>query len=128
MEHYLAIRHLHITFVVLSGAFFLLRGVLMLRDSAWLQHKVCKIAPHIIDTGLLGAAIYLAVVAQLNPAHTPWLAAKIIALVLYIILGTIALKSGKTRSIRISAFIAALAAFAYIVAVAISKNPLPWLA
>jgi uncharacterized membrane protein SirB2 len=128
MEHYLAIRHLHITFVILSGSFFLLRGILMLRNSAWLQHKICKIAPHIIDSGLLGAAIYLAVTAKLNPAHTPWLAAKIIALILYIILGTIALKSSKTRQIRVSAFVAALATFAYIVGVAMSKSPLSWLA
>ncbi|QLG88851.1 SirB2 family protein [Chitinibacter bivalviorum] len=128
MEHYFAIRHLHITLALLSGAFFLFRGVLMLKQSAWLQHKICKIAPHIIDSGLLGAAIYLAVITHQSPGNSPWVAAKIGALLLYIVLGTIALKRGKTMQIRSAALIAALATYGYIVAVAITKNPLPWLA
>ncbi|WP_157670233.1 SirB2 family protein [Chitinibacter sp. GC72] len=128
MEHYLALKHLHMTLALLSGAFFVFRGVLMLRQSAWLQHKICKIAPHIIDTGLLASAIYLAITLQLSPGNSPWIAAKIGALLLYIVLGTIALKRGKTMPIRCTALIAALASYGYIVAVAITKNPQPWLA
>lgn len=128
MEHYLALKHLHMTLALLSGAFFLFRGGLMLRGSSWLQHKICKIAPHIIDTALLASAIYLAVIMQLSPGNSPWIAAKIGALLLYIVLGTIAIKRGKSLKIRVIALGAALASYGYILAVAFSKNPVPWLA
>ncbi|WP_373976622.1 SirB2 family protein [Chitinibacter sp. SCUT-21] len=128
MEHYLALRHLHMTLALLSGAFFLFRGVLMLKQSAWLQHKICKIAPHIIDTGLLASAIYLAVISQQSPGNSPWIAAKIGALLLYIVLGTIAIKRGKTLKVRTIALAGALATFVYILSVALTRNPMPWLA
>ncbi|QLI81790.1 SirB2 family protein [Chitinibacter fontanus] len=127
MEHYLALKHLHMTLALLSGAFFVFRGGLMLRGSSWLQHKICKIAPHIIDTALLVSAIYLAITLQLSPGNSPWIAAKIAALLLYIVLGTIAIKRGKTLKIRAIALVAALVTYGYIIAVALSKNPLPWL-
>ena len=43
----------------------------------------------------------------------------------FIGLGTIALKRGKTRSVRVKALIAALGVFAYIVAVAMTKQVIP---
>lgn len=96
----------------------------MMRDSAIMQMRLIKIAPHIIDTLLLGSAIWLAVQYGLSPGETPWLLAKIIALLVYIGLGTVALKRGKTKRIRIVAWVAALFTFAYIVAVAMTKSPL----
>ena len=126
MEYYLSIKSLHITLVTLSGALFLLRGVLMLRSSATLQMKILKIAPHIIDTGLLIAGVSLAVLSGLKPGATPWIMAKLIALAVYIVLGTIAIKRGKTYPIRATAFVAALCTFGYMIAVALTKNPMPW--
>lgn len=121
---YIALKHLHLTFVVLSGLLFLVRGIWMLRDSARLQQRWVRIAPHIVDTLLLASAIGLAVVSQQYPGQMPWLTAKVVALVAYIVLGTVALKRGRTRQTRVLAFVGALAAFAYIVAVAFTKNPL----
>lgn len=126
MEHYLDIKHLHMSLVTLSGVLFLLRGILMLKSSKALQMKTLKIAPHIIDTGLLITGVSLAVILGLKPSETPWIMAKLIALVVYIGLGTIAIKRGKTLAIRATAFVAALITFAYIIAVAITKNPIPW--
>ena len=46
-----------------------------------------------------------------------------LGLVAYVALGTIALKRGRSRRVRAAAFAAALATFAYIVAVAIAHDP-----
>jgi uncharacterized membrane protein SirB2 len=126
MEYYLGIKHLHLTLVALSGVLFLLRGILMLLSSKALQMKTLKIAPHIVDTALLVAGLSMAILAGLKPSEQPWLMAKLIALIAYIGLGTIAIKRGKTYPIRATAFVAALCTFGYMIAVAVTKSPIPW--
>lgn len=122
--NYFALKHLHITFAALSGLLFLVRGIWMLRESPRLQQRWVKIVPHVVDTLLLGSAIGLAVWSSQYPGQSPWLAAKLAALLAYIVLGAIALRRGRTRQVRAIAFFGALACFAYIVAVAVTKNPL----
>lgn len=121
---YIALKHLHISFAVLSGLLFLIRGIWMLRESPRLQQRWARIVPHLIDTLLLASAIGLAAWSHQYPGQMPWLTAKVVALVAYIVLGTIALKRGRTRQVRSVAFTAALLCFAYIVAVAVTRNPL----
>ena len=121
---YIALKHLHITFVALSGLLFLVRGIWMLRASPRLQQRWVKIVPHVVDTLLLASAIGLAVWSHQYPGQMPWLTAKVVGLVAYIVLGTIALKRGRTKGVRAAAFVGALACFVYIVAVAVTKNPL----
>ncbi len=121
---YIALKHLHVTFVALSGLLFLVRGIWMLRASPNLEQRWVRIVPHIVDTLLLASAIGLAVVSHQYPGQMPWLTAKVVGLVAYIVLGTIALKRGRTQGVRTAAFVGALACFAYIVAVAVTKNPL----
>jgi uncharacterized membrane protein SirB2 len=123
---YLAIKHLHMGCAGLSIAMFLLRGTWMLQGSTMLQRRWVKIVPHLVDTVLLGSAVTLAVISQQYPFAQPWLGAKVVALVLYIILGTIALKRGRTLRIRAIAFGAAIATFAYIVMVAVTRQVLPF--
>ncbi len=118
------VKAIHVACALLSIFGFTVRGILMMRNSAILQMRLIKIAPHIIDTLLLASAIWLAVQYGLSPGENPWLLAKIIALLVYIILGTVALKRGKTKQIRIIAWLAALLVFAYIVAVAATKSAL----
>jgi uncharacterized membrane protein SirB2 len=120
---YLAVKHIHITAVVLSGSLFLLRGVWMLRDSDLLAGRWVKTLPHCVDTVLLATALVLAGWSRHYPVSQPWLTAKVLALLAYILLGTVALKRGRTKPVRAGAFIAALAVFAYIVGVAVSKRP-----
>lgn len=124
---YIAIKHLHITCAALSGSLFVLRGFWMLRDSALLQRRWVKIAPHIIDTLLLVSALMLVFWSGQYPFAQNWLTAKVVALIAYIVLGTIALKRGKTKPTRIAAFVAALAVFAYIVCVAVTRQALPFI-
>jgi len=122
---YLGLKHLHVLAVYLSLALFLLRGVWMWRESPRLQARWLRIVPHLIDTILLGAAIALLVMVWGNPLNQPWLIAKIIALLAYIGLGSLALKRGKTPALRRKAFIAALGVYAYMLAVAVSKSAIP---
>lgn len=123
---YLAIKHLHMGCAGLSIAMFLLRGTWMLQGSSMLQRRWVKIVPHLVDTVLLGSAITLAVISHQYPFAQPWLGAKVVALVLYIVLGAIALKRGRTLRIRAIAFAAAIATFAYIVMVAVTRQVLPF--
>lgn len=121
---YLALKHIHITFAALSGVLFLVRGIWMLSGSQQLQRRWVKVVPHIVDTLLLVSAIGLVVWSSQYPGEQSWLTAKVVALVGYIVLGIIALKRGRTKQVRVAAFAGALACFAYIVAVAVTKTPL----
>jgi uncharacterized membrane protein SirB2 len=120
------LKYIHITCVALSYSLFFLRGVWMLRDSPALQHRWIRIAPHTVDSVLLASAITLAWQLGFSPLSSPWLAAKIIALLIYIAIGTVALKHGKTKHIRIVAWVTAQLVFIYIASVAVTHNPAPW--
>ena len=119
---YLAVKHLHITFAAVSGSFFLLRGMWMLLDSPMLQQRWVRVVPHVVDTLLLTSALVLVFWSAQYPFVQTWLTAKVLALVAYIVLGTIALKRGKSKGVRSFALLAALATFAYIVAVAQTRQ------
>jgi len=120
---YAALKMIHVTSVVISYLLFSLRSMWKMQDSAALQQRWVKITPHVVDTILLVSAIALAVRIQQDPVHDSWLSAKVIGLLFYIGLGMTALKFGKTRKGRISAWIAAQLVFLYIVLVAVTKNP-----
>ncbi|MDS4026233.1 MAG: SirB2 family protein [Candidatus Contendobacter sp.] len=128
MTTYLALRELHRTAVILSLTLFALRGLWMLADSPQLRRRWVRIVPHLIDTVLLASAIGLTLILQQYPFVNGWLTAKMLALIAYILLGHIALKRGPTRSIRAVAWVAALATFGYIVSVALTHDPLGFLA
>ncbi len=124
---YTTLKTVHLTTIVITLALFLLRGAWMVAESPRLHARWVRIAPHINDTVLLASGIALAWTLSLSPLEHGWLAAKIVALFAYIGLGTIALKRGKTRSQRIAAWLAALAVFGYMVAVARAHDALPFL-
>jgi uncharacterized membrane protein SirB2 len=123
---YTLLKYLHVSCVALSGAGFLLRGIWMMRNSPMLARRWVRITPHVVDTALLASAIALAVMIRQYPLVNSWLTAKTLGLIAYIGLGTIALKRGRTRGLRIAAFCGALLVFAYIIAVAITKSVLPY--
>lgn len=122
---YMVLKHSHITFAALSILFFTLRGYWMLSTPEKLKRRWVRIAPHIIDTLLLVSAIALTITVSQYPFTHSWLTAKLIALIAYIVLGTIALKRGKTRRTRTLAFIMALTCVTYIIWVALHHTPLP---
>jgi len=123
---YLSIKTLHVACAALSITGFAARGALMLAGSPLLQRRFVRVAPHVVDTLLLASAVWLAWFLGQVPFVQAWITAKIAALLLYIVLGTVALRSGRTRAVRAAAFCAALAVAAYIVAVALTRDATPW--
>ena len=126
MAYFALIKHLHLVTIVVTLALFLLRGAWMMMDSPRLQARWARIVPHINDTLLLASGIALAVLMQQYPLVHGWLTAKLFALIAYIVLGTLALKRGKTKAQRVTAWIAALLVFGYMLAVARAHDPLPF--
>lgn len=124
---YIAVKNLHLATVAVTLCLFVLRGVWMMMDSQRLNARWVRIVPHLNDTLLLASGIGLAVLMQQYPLVHGWLTAKVLALIAYIVLGTIALKRGKTRAQRITAWIAALLVFGYMVAVAVAHDPFPFI-
>lgn len=120
---YWFLKSLHISAVAVSGALFLLRANWMLRDSAMLRRRWVRVLPHAVDTVLLSAALGLLAVLHLNPFAQPWLTAKLLALLGYIVFGSVALKRGRTRRVRMAALFVAIALFAYMVGTAVTRNP-----
>ena len=141
---YSLLKQLHLSTIALTLALFVLRGVWMMRQSPRLHTRWVRIVPHLNDSLLLGSGISLAVLTRQYPFVNGWLTAKFFALLLYIMLGTIALKDsdplwakahvesyalkrGPTRGQRVTAWIAALLVFGYMVTVAITRDPSPFM-
>lgn len=125
---YMAIKHIHLLCVALSGLGFLLRGLWVLARGGLPRWLPVRVLPHVVDTLLLASAITLAVMSGQYPPHSTWITAKIVGLLAYIGLGTVALKRGRTQGVRAVAFVGALAVFAWIVSVALTRNPAGYLA
>jgi len=121
---YLTLKTVHVGSVAASYLLFFVRGVWMMRGSPLLGERWVRVVPHVVDTVLLASAIALAVMSRQYPFQAGWLTAKVLGLILYIALGTIALKRGRTRRVQIAAWVAAQMVFAYIVAVAVTRNAL----
>ena len=124
---YSLLKSFHLATIAITLTLFLLRGVWMMADSPRLQARWVRVAPHVNDTLLLASGFSLAILLGQYPLVNGWLTAKFFALILYIVLGTVALKRGRTRRTRIAAWVAALLVFGYMVAVAVTHNPLPFL-
>lgn len=124
---FLTLKAIHVSCAVISFALFFLRGIWSFNGSPIMRQGWIKVVPHIVDTLLLVSALALAFTIRQYPFVDAWLTAKVFGLLLYIGLGSVALKYGKTKAVRVSAWLAALAVFAYIVLVAKQHNPLPFI-
>jgi uncharacterized membrane protein SirB2 len=127
-EFYLQLRAVHIGCAVLTITIFTLRGLAMLVDSPLTQHPVARWTSVTVDTVLLTTALMLTTVIHQYPFSTGWLTVKVTLLVVYIVLGSIALGRGRTRRARITSFLAALVTVAFLVGVARTHQPLGFFA
>lgn len=125
---YGTVKLVHQAAVVLSLSGFFVRGAAALGGARWVGSRAAKTLPHIVDSVLLLSAIGLAWMLRLDPGNAPWLLAKIIGLVVYIVLGVVALRPGRPRAVRAAAWLAALVTVGWIVSVALTKNSLGFLA
>jgi uncharacterized membrane protein SirB2 len=122
-EFYTQIKWVHVTAVMASGTIFFIRGLLVNLGVRWPMAAPVRYLTYTIDTFLLTAALMLTTIVHQYPFVNAWLTVKVVLLVVYIALGTFALKRGRTRTTRIFCYIAALLVFAFIVTVARAHNP-----
>lgn len=117
---------LHLLTIILSLSGFIIRGIWMILDSPKLSARWVRIVPHINDSLLLLSGVVMVIMLKIYPWEHSWLATKLVLLLAYILLGTIALKRGKTKTHRVIAWILAILVFIYMLVVASSHNPLPF--
>ena len=113
----------HLTAIALSVSLFVLRYGWMLAGSSRLQHRLLRVLPHVVDTVLLASGVWLIVLTRQYPLASAWLTVKLLAVVVYIVLGSIALRRGSTLRVRAVAGIAALLTIGWIVLVALARHP-----
>lgn len=116
------VKHLHLTLIAASVLLFVVRFVLKLRESALLEKKLLKIGPHIIDTFLLLSGLSLCFLIKQYPFVDPWLTEKILAVVAYILLAFMAMKSNRNKIFRFFAFLGAIAWVVYAAKMAVIKQ------
>ena len=122
------LKAVHQTAVALSVTGFFARGLASLLGAEWVRGRLARSLPHVVDSVLLLSALLLTWTLRLTPDSAPWLLAKIAGLLVYIGLGTLALRPGRPPRVRAVAWVAALATFGWIVSVAITKTPAGFLA
>ena len=123
MTFYEIVKYIHVTAIILSISGFLVRVNLQLNDSPYQTKYWFKKLPHKVDTILLASALTMVYIMGVNPLTTFWISEKIIGLLIYILLGMVALRWGKTKTVKKVAASAALIVFAYIIYVAHYKAP-----
>jgi uncharacterized membrane protein SirB2 len=124
VEFYLQIKWVHIAAVIASGVLFLLRGIAVQRGARWAMAAPLRYLSYSIDTVLLTAAMMLVTILHQYPFAQGWLTVKVCLLVVYVVLGSYALKRGRTPRARLICFVAALAVYIFIISVAVAHHPL----
>jgi|SRR4249919_1058978 len=128
MAFYPQIKWAHVAAVSASGSLFALRGALVqARRPQWAMAAPVRFASYTIDTVLLTAALMLLTMLPAAMFANGWLTTKLILVVVYVVLGTLALKRGRTPRARAICYLAALFAFGTIIGIALAHHPLGWL-
>jgi uncharacterized membrane protein SirB2 len=125
---YLIVKNFHMAFAGLAIAGFLLRGYSRVTNNKLHQNRAWKIVPHVNDALFLATGVWLIAILHLPWVQQPWLLAKFAGLAGYIGFGMVAFRFGRSDAIRLIAFVAAVASFAFIVGAALTKSPLSWIA
>ena len=123
---YLILKTSHMVFATIAISGFLLRGYWVMTDSKLRHVRATRILPHVIDALFLATGIWLVILLNLNPLQHAWLLAKFAGLFAYIGFGMVAFRFGHSAKIRLVAFAAAVASFAYIAGTALTKSPASW--
>ena len=124
---YLLFKQIHASLALISVTGFVLRWTWRMQQSRWAFTRAARVIPHVVDTLLLVSAFAMIALADQVPVGMNWVSAKIAGLVLYILLGVIAMRSAPVKSRSVPAFVAAVLVFCWIVSVAVSKSPLGFL-
>lgn len=123
IEYYGEIRFVHIAAVIASGTLFGLRGIAMLMGSGAGMVAPVRFVSYAIDTVLLSAALMLWAMLPSVTFANHWLTVKLLLVVLYVVLGSLALKRGRTQRIRALCFGAAALTFFFVLSIALVHHP-----
>lgn len=123
IEHHPVLKQAHVTLAALSVALFTARGLGVLAGARWPMAALLRHASVAIDTLLIGAGGTLWWLLSLQPLRDRWLGVKLVLIVVYIVLGSLALKRAPTPAGRAAAFVAALACIATAAAIALTRDP-----
>lgn len=123
---YMFLKHLHLTTIAISVTLLVLRFMGSMLHARVMQQRWVKIVPHINDTILLLSGLGLIAVTGFYPftPQSAWLTEKLLGVVIYILLGFVALREGKNKAIRIFALLGALGWIWLIAQMAMTKVPL----
>jgi uncharacterized membrane protein SirB2 len=124
IEFYSQIKWVHIAAVSCSGLLFFIRGLAVHAGASWPMTAPLRYLSYTIDTVLLTAALMLMTIVHQYPFVQAWLTVKVLLLLVYVVLGSFALKRGRTRALRIGCWLGALAVYLFIVTVARTHHPL----
>jgi uncharacterized membrane protein SirB2 len=118
------LKQLHVLLAVLTACSFCLRGYWMLRRSPRLEAPWTRRLPHVVDALLFLTGLTMAVGLAISPVAHPWLAVKLVVIVIYVVIGSVALKRGRTYRQRVLALVLSVLALICIFALALSHDPL----
>jgi uncharacterized membrane protein SirB2 len=121
---YYWLKQVHFHSVLLSFALFLLRGAWVLTGRELPRQPLARAVPHTVDTVLLISALWLTTIVQQYPFRDAWLTTKVLLLIAYIVLGSLALRRAPTRRWRVIAFVGAVLTFLFLFSVARYHHPL----
>lgn len=130
VDWYVQVKQAHVALVGVSAVLFVARGAGVLargRPGRWVMAPLVRRASVAIDTALFAAGVALWSMLRLHPLADAWLGAKLGWLVLYIVLGSMALKRARTPAARAAFFVAALAVLGTLVTVPLTRHPLGWI-
>lgn len=129
IEFYAQIKWVHVAAVLASGCLFFLRGLaLQTSRSSLAMATPVRYLSYSIDTVLLTAALMLVTVLPHAVFANGWLAVKLTLILVYIVLGTFALRRGRTPRVRTVCYGLALSVFAFVITIARSHDPQGFLA
>ena len=128
IEFYPQIKQFHVFVALLSGLLFAVRGAFALAGARWPRALPVKWLSYAVDTTLLTAAMMLLTILPAAMFANGWLLAKVALVVVYVVLGVFAMRSGRTQRTRAICYVAALLVFATIYGIARAHHPLGVLA
>ena len=117
------VKQLHVALALLTALSFCLRAYWMLARSPKLRASWSRWLPHVVDTLLFLTGLTMAIGLSISPHAHPWLAVKLVAIVAYVVIGSIALKRGRSYRQRLLALTLSVLVLAYIFAVALRHDP-----
>jgi uncharacterized membrane protein SirB2 len=125
IEFYTQIKWTHVVMVLCSGGLFLLRGLLVqLGRERWAMAAPLRYLSYSVDTTLLTAALMLLTILPHVVFANGWLWVKLSLLPVYVVLGSFALKRGRSAKSHRNFYVAALLVYGFMISVARAHHPL----